>query len=217
LSWNSQLSGILNDLHSIFFTDSNTGWAVGYSGTIINTTNGGTSWIDQSNGSSAHFESVQFTNSNTGWIAGYNALLNKGVLLKTTNGGLIWEDQLTNIKPWLHSVYLVDSENGWAVGTGGTILKTTNGGVTFAFSLYQNYPNPFNPTTTISWQSPVSSWQTLKVYDVLGSEIATLVNEEKPAGSYEINFDAKGLTSGIYFYTLIAGSFRETKKMILLR
>ena len=85
------------------------------------------------------------------------------------------------------------------------------------FNLYQNYPNPFNPTTKISWQSTVSSWQTLKVYDVLGNEVATLVNEEKPAGSYEVNFDAEGLSSGIYFYKLQAGSFVETKKMILLR
>ncbi|MEP0860860.1 MAG: T9SS type A sorting domain-containing protein [Ignavibacterium sp.] len=83
--------------------------------------------------------------------------------------------------------------------------------------LFQNYPNPFNPSTKISWQSPVSSWQTLKVYDVLGNEVATLVNEEKPAGVYEINFDGSGLSSGIYFYRLKAGSFVETKKMILMR
>ena len=85
------------------------------------------------------------------------------------------------------------------------------------FSLSQNYPNPFNPTTIIGWQSPVNSWQTLKIYDVLGNEIATLVNEEKPAGKYELTFDASKFTSGVYFYRLRAGSFVETKKMILLR
>jgi hypothetical protein len=85
------------------------------------------------------------------------------------------------------------------------------------FSLFQNYPNPFNPSTKISWQSPVGSWQTLKVYDVLGNEIATLVNEEKPAGSYEFEFSADRLPSGIYFYTLTVGSFLQTNKMILLR
>ncbi len=85
------------------------------------------------------------------------------------------------------------------------------------FSLEQNYPNPFNPSTTISWQSPVSSYQTLKVYDVLGNEVATLVNEEKPAGSYEVTFDASGLSSGIYFYKMQSGSFVETKKMLLLK
>jgi hypothetical protein len=85
------------------------------------------------------------------------------------------------------------------------------------FALAQNYPNPFNPTTKISWQSPVGSHQTLKVYDVLGNEVATLVDEFREAGRYEIEFDASTLSSGVYFYRLQAGSFVETKKMILLR
>jgi hypothetical protein len=85
------------------------------------------------------------------------------------------------------------------------------------FQLEQNYPNPFNPSTVISYQLPVSSDVTMKVYDVLGNEVATLVNEEKPAGSYEVEFSADGLTSGIYFYTINAGSFVETKKMILMK
>jgi hypothetical protein len=85
------------------------------------------------------------------------------------------------------------------------------------FALMQNYPNPFNPSTVISYQLPVSSNVTLKVYDILGNEVATFVNEEKPAGSYEVKFDASGLSSGIYFYKLQAGSLVETKKMILLR
>ncbi|MBK7629451.1 MAG: T9SS type A sorting domain-containing protein [Ignavibacteriales bacterium] len=85
------------------------------------------------------------------------------------------------------------------------------------FSLLQNYPNPFNPNTKISWQSPVSGHQTLKVYDVLGNEVATLVNEYKSAGSYEVEFNASSLSSGIYFYRLNAGSFVQTKKMILIK
>jgi hypothetical protein len=90
------------------------------------------------------------------------------------------------------------------------------------FVLHQNYPNPFNPSTKISWQSPVGSWQTLKVYDVLGNEIATLVNEYKDAGNYETEFNVAqesipAITSGVYFYQLKAGNFVETKKMILLR
>lgn len=85
------------------------------------------------------------------------------------------------------------------------------------FELLQNYPNPFNPSTKISWQSPVSSHQSLKIYDVLGNEVATLVDEYKEAGNYEVEFDASKLSSGIYFYKLRAGSFVETKKMILLR
>jgi len=85
------------------------------------------------------------------------------------------------------------------------------------FGLAQNYPNPFNPSTKI--QYAVSSRQIviLNVYDVLGNEIATLVNEEKPAGNYEVNFDARELTSGIYFYQLKAGKFVQTKKMLMLK
>jgi hypothetical protein len=85
------------------------------------------------------------------------------------------------------------------------------------FILYQNYPNPFNPSTKISWQSPGGDWQTLKVYDVLGNEVATLVDEYKPAGSYEVEWDAKNYPSGVYFYRLQAGSFVETKKLILMK
>jgi hypothetical protein len=85
------------------------------------------------------------------------------------------------------------------------------------FKLYQNYPNPFNPTTKISWQSPVGSWQTLKVYDILGNEVATLVDEYKPAGMHNVQFTMHNLTSGIYFYKLKAGNFVETRKMIYLK
>ena len=85
------------------------------------------------------------------------------------------------------------------------------------FELEQNYPNPFNPSTRIRYEIGTQQFVVLKVYDISGEEIATLVNEVKSAGSYEINFDAAVLTSGVYFYTLEAGSFIETKKMILLR
>jgi hypothetical protein len=85
------------------------------------------------------------------------------------------------------------------------------------FILEQNYPNPFNPSTTIKFQVPNSSFVNLKVYDILGNEVATLVNEEKPSGTYEVSFDAKGLSTGIYFYTINAGNFVETKKMILMK
>ncbi len=89
------------------------------------------------------------------------------------------------------------------------------------FDLEQNYPNPFNPSTRIIWQLPVSCWQTLKVYDVLGNEVATLISEYKPAGKYDVEFNSVSgdvkLASGIYFYQLKAGNHIETKKMILLR
>ena len=85
------------------------------------------------------------------------------------------------------------------------------------FHLFQNYPNPFNPSTKISWQSPVGNHQTLKIYDILGKEVATLIDEFKPTGSYQVDFNAADLPSGVYMYRIQAGSFIETKKMILLR
>jgi hypothetical protein len=84
-------------------------------------------------------------------------------------------------------------------------------------NLYQNYPNPFNPATNIRYEILERSLVTIKVYDVLGNEVITLVNEEKAAREYEIEFDGTGLTSGIYFYQCNTGSFIETKKMILLK
>lgn len=85
------------------------------------------------------------------------------------------------------------------------------------FQLYQNYPNPFNPTTTLSFVIGQLSFVTLKVYDVLGREVNTLVNEEKPAGKYDVEFNASNLPSGIYFYQIRAGNFVETKKMVLTK
>lgn len=85
------------------------------------------------------------------------------------------------------------------------------------FVLHQNYPNPFNPITNIQFRIPNSEFICLKVYDVIGNEIITLVDEYKPAGSYEVEFSGAGLSSGIYFYRLAAGEFTDSKKMILLR
>jgi streptogramin lyase len=89
------------------------------------------------------------------------------------------------------------------------------------FVLYQNYPNPFNPSTKISWQSPVGSWQTLKIYDALGNEVTTLVDEYREAGRYEVEFQStvgnRQLASGIYFYTIKSGDYFEVKRMTLLK
>jgi hypothetical protein len=96
-----------------------------------------------------------------------------------------------------------------------------------SFNLLQNFPNPFNPATVISYQLPVNSYISLKVYDALGREVATLVNEEKEAGTYSVTFSAESvsasggdgskLSSGIYFYTLISGDFAATKKLVLMK
>lgn len=89
--------------------------------------------------------------------------------------------------------------------------------ITTNFYLEQNYPNPFNPKTKISWQSPVRSRQILRVYDILGNEVATLVDEYREAGRYEVEFNAVNLPSGIYFYKLQSGNFSDVKKMVLMR
>ncbi|MGB5896471.1 MAG: T9SS type A sorting domain-containing protein, partial [Ignavibacteriaceae bacterium] len=86
-----------------------------------------------------------------------------------------------------------------------------------SFRLYQNYPNPFNPTTKITYSIPQRSLVLLKVYDVLGNEVATLVDEVKPVGEYEIEFEASELTSGIYLYRLEAPNYVESHKMVLIK
>ncbi len=107
------------------------------------------------------------------------------------------------------------------IGSGNTVDVNNELTIPSTFSLEQNYPNPFNPSTRIRWQAPISSWQTLKIFDVLGNEVATLVDEFRTAGNYEVEFKTSAgsfqLASGIYFYKLQAGSFVEIKKMILLR
>ncbi|MBT8380208.1 MAG: T9SS type A sorting domain-containing protein [Ignavibacteria bacterium] len=85
------------------------------------------------------------------------------------------------------------------------------------YTLSQNYPNPFNPSTTIQYQIPQSGYVTLKVYDVLGNEVASLVDEMKQQGNYQVSFDASALSSGMYLYHLIANDFVQTKKMMLMK
>jgi hypothetical protein len=85
------------------------------------------------------------------------------------------------------------------------------------FALYQNYPNPFNPSTTIRYELPGSADVRLTVYDVLGREVSVLVNERKPAGTYDVKFDASALSSGVYLFRLTAGGFVKSGKMVVLR
>jgi hypothetical protein len=85
------------------------------------------------------------------------------------------------------------------------------------YKLFANYPNPFNPSTIIQYQLPTNGMVTVKVYDILGREVKTLVNDYKTAGNYSVNFDASRLASGIYFYQIRAGNFTSTKKMMYLK
>ena len=98
-----------------------------------------------------------------------------------------------------------------------TAVKESTPAVTTSYKLNQNYPNPFNPSTIISYSVPNQSKVTLKVYNILGSEVATLVDETKPAGNYNVTFNAARLSSGVYFYQLKAGNFVSTKKLMLLK
>jgi hypothetical protein len=114
------------------------------------------------------------------------------------------------------------------VGDYGTILRTTNGGLTFfepprneqvpsQFNLEQNYPNPFNPSTTIGFRIQERGFVSLKVFDVLGREVATLADEVKQPGTYSLQWDASRQASGVYFYKLQAGDFVGLKKLVLLK
>ena len=240
--WTSTLtSGTKDALLSVFFTDANNGWAVGIErvdniyvnityGLILHTTNGGTTWTTtHTSGPRDELYSVFFTDANNGYVGGWvSSEPCSGLILHTTDGGISWTRQINGTVGNLESIYFTDESNGWAVGGISTILHTTNGGISFVeeeqistipteFLLSHNYPNPFNPSTKIKYSVPQSSNVVIKVYDILGNEIETLINEEKPAGNYELNWNAVNLPSGVYFYQLRAGSFVETKKMILLK
>ena len=85
------------------------------------------------------------------------------------------------------------------------------------FKLDNNYPNPFNPSTIIQYSLPSNEYVSLKVYDIIGREVTTLVNQQQSAGSYDVEFNASNLTSGIYFYKITAGNFNAVKKMLLVK
>ena len=134
----------------------------------------------------------------------------------------LWNDQQlqdyqVNLSRQVHSI-TIDPEE-WILRGIGTVtdIQEKFNDQDLSFKLFDNYPNPFNPTTLIRYQVPIVSKVNLKVYDILGNEIRELVNEEKPAGNYQIKFDAKELSSGIYFYMLICDKFIETKKMVLIK
>ena len=158
-------------------------------------------------------------------VARFNTQMNTWSSLGTgsSNGVNNWVSALAVVG----NEVFVGGEFTLAGGIASTFIARWIGGATnvepisidmpSTYLLQQNYPNPFNPSTTILFSIPTSEFVTLKVYDVLGREIATLVNENLSAGSYSYNFDAKNLTSGVYLYKLQAGKYSEIKKMMLIR
>ena len=144
------------------------------------------------------------------------------LLYSTQNGGLNWDfvDVPGNFTPTVISVmnnyFFIGGFDGLII-TNKLPTKVENFSSAYNFELCQNYPNPFNPITTISYQIAKSGFVSVKVYDVLGKEVSTLVNEIKNPGEYSVNFNANNLPSGIYFYLLTMGNAVDTKKMILLK
>ena len=154
-------------------------------------------------------------------------------VFRTTNLGTTWireplPTQAANGGQVQHMVFINVNLGYGGIGSSGGIggfikygppsgITGNNGTVPAEFKLEQNYPNPFNPSTTISFSIPKSGMVTMKVYNSLGREVETLVNENMAAGTYEVTFDASKLTSGLYFYRVIANGFADTKKMMLVK
>ena len=192
----------------------------------ITTTNSGEAWNNEDLPYFGLSFAIDFRTYNEGWSAsGYKFLL-------TTNRGETWSEFDTPDSVVVYDLQFLDARNGYAVGDNGVILKLdpTLVGIedeillSDEFILYQNYPNPFNPSTKIGFQISSASgggFVSLTVYDILGNEVTTLVNEYKPAGEYEVEFapesSIKHPASGIYFYQLNAGGIIQTKKMIYLK
>jgi len=143
-----------------------------------------------------------------------------------TSGGEISGEDLTISSTIGQPVAGSSSGSGFIVSSGfwqmpgilvATSVEQTDPEVPGEFSLEQNYPNPFNPATVIQFSLPQTAEVQLKVYDMLGREVATLINEQKSAGSYQVNFDAASLSSGVYFYRIVAGNFVETRSMTFVK
>ncbi|MGE5436306.1 MAG: T9SS type A sorting domain-containing protein [Syntrophothermus sp.] len=206
---------------SVFFIDSLTG-IKGNRLNLSRTTDGGESYntLIEEFQSDNYFSSLHFIDEKTGYVF-YGS---KNYLMKTSDKGATWDTIFSD--KGFQAVQFLRENLGWSVDDKGEIFKytdevTSNKGdenkIVNNFTLSQNYPNPFNPTTTIKYSIPKQNYVSLKVYDLLGNEVAQLVNEEKPAGKYEVSFNASGLSSGVYFYKINSGEFSQVKKLLLLK
>lgn len=215
----------------LYFINENTGWASGSDiddNNMHKTTDGGFSWIFQDNPVTQFFftqlNDCVFLNKDTGWASSV-----PGIIIATTNGGEEWFVDLSAPREFW-PLEVVKSQSRHFVWSGtdlnrlwkATIDKTvsiSNNSTTIPqeFRLHQNYPNPFNPVTNISFSIPVEGLVKLKVFDITGREVAVLVNELKTPGSYNVSFNGSTLSSGVYFYRIEAGSFVETKRMLLVK
>ncbi len=210
-------------LRGVFFLDASNGWAVGEGGAIIKTTDGGTNWSALTSGTTTNLKDLHFYDTNHGCVVGEN-----GLILNTIDGGENWTTETSGVTTTLWSVYYVGSEPGYIAGGdpvtsgNGTVLRTDNAlhtqemnEVQVVFGLDQNFPNPFRLSTEIGFYVPQYAPVSLKVYDILGRQVAELINEKLQPGHYTKTFDASELQGGMYFYRLQALEFIQTRKLFL--
>jgi hypothetical protein len=189
--------------------------------TLLTTTNAGTNWVANAGTGTGNYVGITGIGSNWWTVRG------TAIVGTSTNNGANWSTAYTT--PAGTFVHITTSRTGsgllYATKSNGQVSKygvTTGinpigGQIADNYSLSQNYPNPFNPSTNISFAIPQNGFVSLKVYNMLGKEVATLVNGNLNAGAHNYNFNASNLASGMYFYKLEAGNFTETKKMILVK
>jgi photosystem II stability/assembly factor-like uncharacterized protein len=218
-----QAAGGPTSFNSVFFIDSLTGWVAGGLGSIFKTTNGGRGWMFQTSGTQERLNAIFFASPGSGVVVG-----NNGAIFATTDGGNNWftDSTVAGITANLNDILIFPiSEIGLVPSDSGMIeissqpvgIEPEKEYVPKKYSLSQNYPNPFNPSTTIEFSLPQTSHVTLRVYNMVGEEVAALVNEELNVGTYTTQWNASSVASGIYFYRLQAGDFLDTKKLLLLK
>jgi photosystem II stability/assembly factor-like uncharacterized protein len=225
INWNSIPSGTTENIYCFSFGPTGYVFASGSNGTILKSSDAGDNWSAVSTPTSEELLSIDVSKQNTNWLL---ACGSNGTLIKSTDIGSSWFQQASPTTEDLLCAFAASNSVHFAGGVNGILLKTTDGGgdpvsvdddlsTPLSFKLEQNYPNPFNPSTTIRFSIPEAAFVSLKVYNSLGQEVETLVTKELNTGNYKYDWNAEGLTSGIYFYKLQAGSFVETKKMMLIK
>ena len=228
-SWTVQFDdpSLFGEIREIFFADQTTGYAVMQYGNVMKTIDGGENWEKLQKRVSYDLNDIEFLSPEVGFIVG-----DGGTLMSTADGGATFEvsgGRLT--RQDFYSIDVVNNEVSWISGENGVILSTSNGGglVTSVedswvqqlpeeIRLSQNYPNPFNPSTTIAYSVPERSIVSLKVYNLLGQSVATLLDKATiAAGNHTVRFDAGNLASGIYLYQLNVGGKVFTRQLTLIK
>ena len=235
-SWNNLPTGLAGGSVTGlgFHSDKQTGVAASNSSlpNVARTTDGGANWNIFSSGTTITGYAV------VKWVWGTNVFYATGVsgspgtVMRSTNGGVTWTQMTVPFfAPQVLNMDFVKDSNdviwGYACTQTGRVFKLedhvliginpNNTTVPVDFILEQNYPNPFNPNTVINYSVPKSAFVTIKIYDLLGREVKTLISKQHNTGNYTETFDGSGLSSGIYYYTMNADEYYETKKMVLVK